>query len=373
MRRILLTVLLAPLLGAQAVDHNAEGMKALDARQYEAAIEQFTKAIAADAGDYGAHFNLGLAYSLSGKDALAIPEYRKTLELKPGIFQAEVNLGMSLFNTAQFAQAAEAYTKALASDQKSAAAELGLARALARLNRRDDAAPHYRKAASLDASNRDFLLELATLYEEQGQGAEAIALYREFPENAGATERMGVLLLRSGRVDEAVIALEGAVGKSPTAANRIALAEAYAKSNQPAQAETQVAEALKTTPDDFELRFFYGQLLRDQRKFPQAAQQFQAAARGNPDSAPAWTELAGVLVMAEQLPAALAALDRVRALNAEIAGHYFLRAIVLDRLQQRKEALEQYQTFLTASQGKNPDQEFQARQRVILLEREVRR
>jgi tetratricopeptide (TPR) repeat protein len=369
MRSLLL--LFGCALLAQTPDDSAEGMKALDARQFDTAIEHFTKAIAADPADYGAHFNLGLAYSLSGKDALAIPEYRKTLELKPGILQAEVNLGMSLFNTGQFAEAVEAYGRALAIEVKTATAELGLGRALARLSRLGEAEPHYRNAVALDAANREFLLELASLYEEKGQTREAVAMYREFPENPAAQERMGALLLKAGELPEAVAALEEVVSKSPTAANRVALAEAYVKSGQPAKAEAQAAEALKATPDDFELRFFYGQLLRDQRKFPQAAQQFQAAAQRKPDSTPAWTELAGVLVMAEQLPAALAALDRVRALGGEIAGHFFLRAIVLDRLQQRKEALENYQKFLAASQGKNPDQEFQARQRVLLLERET--
>ena len=50
---------------------------------------------------------------------------------------------------------------------------------------------------------------------------------------------------------------------------------------------------------------------------------------------------------------------------------YFLRGLVQDRLKLSKEALESYTRFLEASQGKNPDQEFQARQRVKLLEKVV--
>ena len=38
-----------------------------------------------------------------------------------------------------------------------------------------------------------------------------------------------------------------------------------------------------------------------------------------------------------------------------------------------KEALASYQRFLELSQGKNPDQEFQARQRVRTLEKEIKR
>jgi len=364
------TLLLAGLLLAQSADFNAQGMKALDAREYDAAIELFTKAIAADNADYGAHFNLALAYSVSGKDTLAIPEYRKTLELKPGVFQAELNLGTSLFNTQQFAEAADAYTAALAANANSGPAELGLGRALAHVGRRTEAEPHYRKAGALDASLREFLPELAGLYEDNHQDAEAIALYREFPENPGAQERAGVLLLRAGKPVEAIAALESAVAKSPTAANRLALAEAYTKNQQPAKAEPLVAQALGASPEDFELRMFYGRLLRDQRKLAPAADQFLASAKLKPDAVAAWTELAGMLVLLEQFPQALAALDRVRALGGETTGHYFLRALAHDRLQQRKEALENYNKFLAASQG-NPDEEFQARQRVRILGRDA--
>ena len=48
----------------------------------------------------------------------------------------------------------------------------------------------------------------------------------------------------------------------------------------------------------------------------------------------------------------------------------FFRATTLDRLMLKKEALDYYERFLAASKN-NPDQEFQARQRIKLLEREV--
>jgi len=42
-------------------------------------------------------------------------------------------------------------------------------------------------------------------------------------------------------------------------------------------------------------------------------------------------------------------------------------------LKQRPEAVENYNKFLALSQGKFPDQEFQARQRVRILEAELRK
>ena len=62
---------------------------------------------------------------------------------------------------------------------------------------------------------------------------------------------------------------------------------------------------------------------------------------------------------------------RARDLGENTPGNWFFRAIILDKLKQLKPALEAYQKFLSLSQGKNPDQEFQARQRARIIQREL--
>jgi len=399
------------LLGFQAgaltgfqINLAEQGMKALDEKRYQAAVDSFKQAVAADPKDYSLHFNLALAYSLMGQHAEAIPEYKKTLELKPGLVQAELNLGISLLREKQPADAVpyltaaaenakeyrpnyylaeallgageptkaeQAYTAALAIDPKSPAAELGLAHALAKEQRLDDAAAHFKKAAELDARYRDDLLELASLYEAAKQPEPAMGIYQQFPDNPGAQERLGELLLQAGRPADAIPCLETAVAKSPSDANRAALAEAYLKNNAPDKALPVVEKILESTPNDFEIRMLHGRIIRDQRKFPEAAAEFARAAQLKPDAPQAWSEMANVLVMEENYPQALGALDRVVALHAEKAGHVFLRAIVLDKMRDLKPALASYQRFLEMSHGEFPNQEFQARQRAKTLEREI--
>jgi protein O-GlcNAc transferase len=395
---ILLLVLLA-----QAPDYVAEGLKALDAGNSDAAVESFTKAIAADSADYSAHFNLALAYSIAGKDAQAIPEYKKTLELHPGLYEAQLNLSISLINakdpaaaipflkeaaeqkpkefkpvyylgealleTNQLAEATLAFEKAVDTDAASATAELGLGQALARQGHRNEAEPHYRKAANLEHEYHSYLLELATLFEEHRELPQALDIYREFPDDLAAQERAGMLQLQTGQSTAAIATLEAVVAKSPTPANQIALAQAYVKEKDLAKAEPLIAKSVAATPQDFDLRMFYGRTLRDQRKFPAASEQFSAATKLKPDAPEAWTELGTILILAEHPVEGLAALDHVHALGAETSGHFYLRAITLDKLQRSKEALEAYNQFLAASQNVNPDQEFMARQRVKALEK----
>jgi tetratricopeptide (TPR) repeat protein len=393
------------VLAAFQANYYEDGLKALDARQYQAAADNFTKALAADSKDFTAHFNLAFAFSMLNRDADAIAEYRKTLDLKPGLYQAELNLGILLLRQKQAADAVpylaaavlqkpkefrpnfylaealrangdmqkaeETYKTALEIDPKSGGAELGLGETLAKEDRLADAAPHFKKAAELDPHFRDALLELASLYEQKKQPNEAIEIYQQFPENPGAQERVGALLFDAGRYADAVTHFEAAVKTSPTAANRVALAQAYIKNKQPDKAMPVVRQVLAADPKNYDLRMLYGRMIRDERKFPEAARQFLEAAQIKPNSAETWSELANVLVLAEDYGAALAALDRVAALHAEKPGHVYLRAIVLDKTRQLKPALESYRRFLALDEGRDPNEEFKARQRARIIEREL--
>jgi len=132
-----------------------------------------------------------------------------------------------------------------------------------------------------------------------------------------------------------------------------------------------VEQVVQAAPDDMELRMAYGRELRDQRRYADAAAQFSRVAQAKPDFVAAWNELSGMLISLENYPQALAALDRVRALGAETPGHVYLRAIVLDRVKDKQGALENYRKFLSASDGKHPDEEFKARQRARILQVEL--
>jgi tetratricopeptide (TPR) repeat protein len=394
------------VLAAFQTNFYQDGLKALDAQQYQAAADNFTKALAADPKDFTAHFNLAFALSMLNRDADSIAEYQKTLDLKAGLYQAELNLGILMLRQKQaeaalphlsaavsqkpkefrpnfylaealrqngdFPKAEETYKTALEIDPKSGGAELGFAETLAKEDRLAEAAPHFKKAAELDAHFRDALLELASLYEQKKQPNEAIEIYQQFPENPGAQERVGALLFDAGRFADAVTHFETAVKTSPTVANRFALAQAYIKNKQPEKALPVVQQLLAADQKNYDLRMLYGRMIRDERKFPDAAQQFMAAAQIKPDSVDAWSELAGVLVLAENYGGALAALDRIAALHAEKPGHVYLRAIVLDKARQLKPALESYRRFLAMDEAaKYPDEDFKARQRARIIEREL--
>lgn len=406
----MVTVLLLAVLvqaSVSSTDWQAQGLKALDDKNYALAAEAFRHAVEQAPTDYVPRFHLALAYSLLDRDAEATKAFRETLELKPGLYEAQLNLGILLIRQHQPAEAAtllaaaseakpaefrprfyegtalldagkaeqaeRAFTRALALDPKSAPAEAGLARALIAESKLDSASEHAAKAAALEAGNRDILLELAAAYEKAGRKTDAASIYKQFPERPEARERAGELLLESGSNAEAAAELEAAVKASPTSANRMALVQAYLREKQTDKAFGVIAQAVQADPKNLDLRLLAGRMLRDQRKFPEAAAQFFAASQIDPKSVEAWNELSGALILAEKYPEALAALDKVRELGGEKAAHHYFRAIVLDKLHQIRPALESYQKFLAMSQGQRPDEEFKARQRARILERELAR
>jgi len=394
-------------LASGQTNPQAQGLQALDHRDYKTAEQVFSQLAARDPKDYSALFNLALAETGLNENDRAIDHYKQTLALKPGLYEADLNLGIlylrekrpadalplleeatkqkpnetrpkrylgdALFATGDFEQAATAYRDALTLDPKLAPAELGLGQSLARQGKLDDARTQYLAAANLDPNLKSYLLEIAIAFSAANRPEDAISLLEQFPNDAGAREELGRLYLTANRPADAVPEFQAAAELSPTPANKLALATAYLKNNQNDLAAPILEDALKSNPNDFDVRMAVGRIHRDKHDYAAAASEFVAAAKLKPDSIEAWNEAATSYVLADLYPQALAALDQVHNLNAEKAGNFYLRAIVLDKLHQVKPALASYQRFLALSQGQHPDQEFIARQRSRILEREANR
>jgi len=134
---------------------------------------------------------------------------------------------------------------------------VGFGHALARQGKLAEAAPHFRQAAQLEPARRDALLELADLYQQNHQAAEALAIYREFPGDAVFEERAGELMLRNNQSTEAIPSLEQAYAKEPTEANRVALAMAYQFSGKGEKALPLFERAAAADPANFDIHMMY--------------------------------------------------------------------------------------------------------------------
>ena len=105
-----------------------------------------------------------------------------------------------------------------------------------------------------------------------------------------------------------------------------------------------------------------------QRKFPQAQQEFVATLKLKPDFGEAYGDLAMAADQNKDYPTTIRALDVRSKFLPELPATYFLRATAYDHLRAYKQAAENYHLFLQASNGQLPEQEWQARHRLIAIE-----
>lgn len=388
-------------------DPMAEAMKDLDAGKTQQAIATLKEVLAQNPDNYGVWFNLGVAYSVAGDDAQAVTSFRKVLTLEPKLYEAQLNLAQLLLRQKQYAEAVELLTQAAAQKPQEIRPQLMLGKALLASAKPDEAEVRFKAITALDPKHAEaFLLlsraisaqqrwadaaapltaytelkpadtaaqmELAQVLEKAKRPAEAAAIYRRFPNDPAAMERAGVLELDAGNAKQAVEQLQLAVKASPTPALRYALATALLRSGEIAKAAETASDLVAQQPGNLDMRMFYGRLLRDQKKYAPAAEQFAAATKLKPDSLEAWNELTSMLVLLKNYPAALETIEKSKQLGGETAAYHWFRAIMLDALQEYKPALESYQRFLEMSQNKSPDEEFKARQRVRILTRIINR
>jgi tetratricopeptide (TPR) repeat protein len=388
-------------------DPMSEAMQDLDAGKTQQAIATLKEVLAQNPDNFAVWFNLGIAYSLAGEDGEAVTSFHKVLTLEPMLYEAQLNLAQLLMRQKKYAEAiefltqaaeqkpheirpqlmlgkallatgkpaeAEARFKAVTTlDGKQAEAFLLLSRSLAGQERWADAAVPLATYTELNPADTVAQMELAQTLERAKKPADAAAIYRRFPKDPVAMERAGILELDAGNAKQSAEELELAVQARPTPALRYALATALLRSGQIEKAAEVAAALVAQQPADFDTRMFYGRLLRDQKKYAPAFEQFAPATKLKPDSLEAWNEMTGMLVLLKRYPAALETLERCKQLGGETAAYYWFRAIMQDALGQHRPALESYQRFLEMSHDKSPDEEFKARQRVRILTRIVNR
>lgn len=362
------------LLAQDPPDPVQAAVAALDASKPSEAIALLEPLVEKDPKNLPALFHLGLAYALANQDEKSIGAYRRTLELDPSLYEAKVNLAQVLLRQKRGAEAKDLLESALQQKPGEKRLVMWLAEALLAAGDAQGAEAQARKVLAEEPANQTAWELCARALQAQGKDEEAAQAFEKAGEAGAAAavrEAAAVRMLNAGKPAEAAALLERVVSAAPTTAARYALAIAYLRGKQVDKSLALAAQIVQAEPANFDLRMFYGRLLRDQKNYAEAARQFNEAVKLNPNAVEGWSELTGMLIMLEMYDPALQGLEKVRSLQGETPGYWWFRATVLDATKQPKPALEAYQKFLAASQGKSPDEEFKARQRVRILQKVV--
>ena len=146
------------------------------------------------------------------------------------------------------------------------------------------------------------------------------------------------------------------------------LANLYAENKQYPEAAKLFQQLVEQSPRDAEVHWNYGEALLHQHNYADAEVELIKALQLNSRLTDAYWELAYAADQNKHYELAIRVLDARAKLLPETAGTYWLRATSYDNLRAYKPAAENYKLFLSASGGKSPDQEFQARHRLKAIE-----
>src|ERR1700685_60928 len=368
------------------------------------------KAVAQDPANYEAWFDLGFVENGVGKVEESIAAYRKSVAAKPDVFESNLNLGLQLaktgqadaeqflraatklkptsrtaegqyrawlslghvLETAQPEEALEAYRKAEEFQPSQAEPHAAAGQILEKQLHYTEAEDEYKKALALDPAS-DALTGLANAYMHEHRFPEAEQYLRQLvkvhPEEASLHIQLGRVLATQGKNDDAVTELQAGEKLAPAddSVHRD-LAETYVAAGKPEQAEAAYRTLSAAHPQDAGLHQALGRTLLHEKKFPQAQQEFLATIKLKPDFGEAYGDLAFAASENKDYALTIKALD-VRAKSLpETPLTYFLRASALDHLKDFQKAGANYRIVLQTARGKYPDQEWQAKHRLIAIE-----
>ncbi len=157
--------------------------------RYEAAVEEYSRALEVQPFDATVHNKLGICYQQLQKDALARREYERALELEPGYGEVWNNIGTLEHSRRRFKAAVRAYKKAIETKPGLANSWKNLGSAYLALGQAEQAFEAYQEAFRLDPS----------ILESQGPGIPAAGI-----DVATQSFYLAKLLATNGQTDAAI-------------------------------------------------------------------------------------------------------------------------------------------------------------------------
>ncbi len=388
-----------------------EAEKAIDKKDYATAELLLQKLVQRDSTSYVGWFDLGFVENAFGRVDDSIAAYRKSVAAKPDVFESNLNLGLQLAKTGQpdaavFLRAAthlkptsnvpeglyrawlalgheaektnpdeglNAYRKASSFQPKEAEPHLCIGEVLERENQFAEAEAEYKQALTLDPRSSDALTGLANIYMKGRRFPEAEDYLRKLledePNSAAVHIQLGRVLAAEAKTDAAIAQLQAGLKLAPGDQDaQLEVAGLYTSAGKSDLADASYRALIAAHPNDAELHRRLGETLLLEKKFPESQQEFTTAVKLNPGLGEAYGGLAFAAGENKDYVLALRALDARAKLLPDVPITYFLRASAYDHLHNFKNAATNYRLFLKTAQGKYPDQEWQAKHRLIAIE-----
>jgi tetratricopeptide (TPR) repeat protein len=390
--------------------------EALDKQDYPTALKLLTTLTEKSPND--AHLLYDLAYTQDALDQTTTAEatYRRAITADPPYFDPHLALGLLLARNDRRTEAHAELLKATTLTPDNPALKARAYRALARIDQSanpSSASDELLQALKLSSETPDDTLLSGELAEASGDPTAAEAAYRRLlaanPQNHDATAALTHLLLHQQKPDQAETLLTAALAKDPDNPTLNAqLASLYDKQGKPDQA-LPIAEKLHAAnPSDPNITRLLARIYTRDQQYDKAVPLYTALIAASPHDVTLLDDNADALIHLKQFAEAEALLKRAVANPAAFpskddlataASHLaftssvnndpattlqaltlratvlpnspsslFLGATAHDKLHHTKQATDLYKQFLSVANGQFPDEEWEARHRLLALE-----
>jgi tetratricopeptide (TPR) repeat protein len=248
-----------------ANSHNNRGMLLLAKGDYDGAIGEFEKAIAASEDLGIARLNIARAQFKKKDYDAAVASIEEHLKRRPRSKEGENLLGNIAMERGQMA----------------------------------DAEAHFRKALDYEPHFTDARNSLGILYDRLGRQEDALQQFNEVvkvdPDYAEAYNNIGVIRKKQGRLDDAIAAFRRAIAADAEFTGSYSnLALVLEEKGDQQGAEEQFRQALSREPKNVAVRTNYGGLLYAMGRLEDARRELERAVRDDPSYASAHNNLGAV-------------------------------------------------------------------------------
>jgi tetratricopeptide (TPR) repeat protein len=342
------------------------------------AVTLYQRAVAADPKSFESRISLGLALARQGKLAEARPELLAATTLDPGLagpaVKARAWRALAQIDTESDPKAAsDELLQALKLTPETPDDTLLAAQLAESAGQLDAAEVTFRRVLAADPNSKPATDGLAHVLMLQKKYAEAETLLRSaltsWPNDPSLTAQLAGALAAQDKA-EALPLVQKLHADHPNdkAISRM-LADLLYTAGDSAGSDALYTELLKQDPYDASMWLAHGQNLTRLTKYDGAAAAFEKATQINPANGDAWAGLAFAALKLGHPEETIHALTMRSKYLPEVPATYFLWATAYDTLHDKDQAAAYYHHFLDAAAGKFPDQEWQARQRLVLLEK----
>jgi tetratricopeptide (TPR) repeat protein len=225
------------------------GSAALKAERLDEAEKAFLRVLRKGGKVGFVYNNLGIVYQIRGDHKRAIVQFREAIRLQPDYAAPRVLLGASLLATGQDAEATRELERAVKIQPNEPTIRLQLAHAYERTANYTGLVEQYQTLHSLRPDDAEFLYQLGRAYLEQADWCmreikkidpQSVRLYLTLGEKYRARERLDLAAAAYKRAAQIAPSLPGI---------HLELAQVYLQQGQAAEAQQEIQKELAIVPE----------------------------------------------------------------------------------------------------------------------------